>query len=92
DEDKRLARKYSYSDRCRYYFSLPEIKSAIEKLFANIDSVEIPAGMLRQYMPRQYQRVRDGLLSVKAAALVKDFVVVCAEDYNYAVKINYRVC
>ena len=43
-------------------------------------------------MPRQYQRVRDGLLSVKAAALVKDFVVVCAEDYNYAVKINYRVC
>ena len=38
DEDKRIARKYSYSDRCRYYFSLPEIKSAINKLLANIDS------------------------------------------------------
>ena len=89
DEDKKLARKYSYSDRCRYYFSLPEIKSAIEKLFANIDSVEIPAGMLKQFMPRQYKRVRDGLLPMNAAALAKDNVVACVEDYNYAVKINY---
>ncbi|MBR0186539.1 MAG: class II D-tagatose-bisphosphate aldolase, non-catalytic subunit, partial [Synergistaceae bacterium] len=85
DEDKRIARKYSYSDRCRYYFSLPEIKSAISKLFANIDSVEVPAGMLSQYMPRQYKRVRDGKLSPKAAALAKDCVVALCEDYNFAV-------
>ena len=65
--------------------SNPEIKAAIKKLFANIDSVEIPAGMLRQYMPRQYQRVRDGLLEMKAEALVKDCVVSLTEDYNYAV-------
>jgi D-tagatose-1,6-bisphosphate aldolase subunit GatZ/KbaZ len=91
DEDKRLARKYSYSDRCRYYFSLPEIKDAIRKLFANIDSVEVPAGMLRQYMPRQYRRVRDGLLEMKAAALAKDSVAEVADDYNYAVKLNYII-
>ena len=91
DEDKRIARKYSYSDRCRYYFSLPEIKQAITKLFANIDSVEIPAGLLSQFMPRQYQRVRDGRLSLKASALVKDCVVECAEGYNYAVKPEYTI-
>ncbi|MBQ4470178.1 MAG: class II D-tagatose-bisphosphate aldolase, non-catalytic subunit [Synergistaceae bacterium] len=91
DYEKRLARKYSYSDRCRYYFSLPEIKAAINKLFANIDSHEIPAGMLRQYMPVQYKRVREGLLIVRAADLVKDCVRECAEDYNYAVKINYSI-
>ena len=87
DEDKRIARKYSYSDRCRYYFRLPEIKATIAKLFANIDSVQggIPAGMLSQYMPRQYRRVRDGKLSMKAAALAKDCVVELCEDYNYAV-------
>ncbi|MBQ3458591.1 MAG: class II D-tagatose-bisphosphate aldolase, non-catalytic subunit, partial [Synergistaceae bacterium] len=90
DEEKRIARKYSYSDRCRYYFSLPEIKSAISKLFANIDSIadKIPAGMLRQYMPRQYRRVRDGRLEMKAASLVKDCVVELCEDYNYAVGIK----
>ena len=86
--DKFLARKYSYSDRCRYYFSLPEIKSAINKLFANIDSVEIPAGMLRQFMPRQYKLVRDNLLDLKADSLVKNFVASCTEDYNYAVKVK----
>lgn len=87
EHDKYLARKYSYSDRCRYYFSLPEIQSAIEKLFANIDSIEIPAGILSQFMTRQYHRVMDGELELKAAALVKDCVAECAEGYNYAVKI-----
>ena len=89
DHDKFIARKYSYSDRCRYYFSLPEIKAAITKLFANIDSVidKIPAGMLKQFMPRQYFRVRDGIIQMKAASLVKDCVNEIADDYNYAVKI-----
>lgn len=91
DEDKRIARKYSYSDRCRYYFSLPEIKSAISKLFANINSIEIPAGMLRQFMPTQYRKVRDGKLSMKAESLVKDCVAELADDYNYAVKTNYII-
>lgn len=88
EHDKFIARRYSYSDRCRYYLSLPEIKSAITKLFAHIDSSEIPAGMLRQYMPRQYERVRDGVLEMKAAELAKDCVNEIAEDYNYAVKIS----
>ena len=89
DHDKFIARKYSYSDRCRYYFSLPEIKAAITKLFANIDSVidKIPAGMLKQFMPRQYFRVRDGIIQMKAAVLVKDCLNEIADDYNYAVKI-----
>ena len=89
EHDKFIARKYSYSDRCRYYFSLPEIKAAITKLFANIDSVidKIPAGMLKQFMPRQYFRVRDGIIQMKAAVLVKDCVNEIADDYNYAVKI-----
>ena len=93
DEDKRIARKYSYSDRCRYYFSTAEIKAAITKLFANIDSVaeKIPAGLLSQFMPRQYKRVMDGKLAVKAASLVKDYVVECTDDYNYAVSLNYTV-
>ena len=87
DMDKYIARKYSYSDRCRYYMSLPEIKASIAKLFANIDSIadKIPAGMLSQYMPSQYRKVRDGELKLKASPLVKDFVAELCEDYNYAV-------
>ena len=91
DEEKRIARKYSYSDRCRYYFSLPEIKQAIAKLFANIDEADVPAGLLSQFMPRQYRLVRDGRLPMKAASLAKDYVVECTDSYNYAVNPNYTV-
>ena len=89
DKEKFLARRYSYSDRCRYYFSNSEVKDAIKKLFANIDALiardELLPGLLSQYMPRQYKRVRDGEIKLKADALVKDFVVSVAEDYNFAV-------
>ena len=89
EHEKFLARKYSYSDRCRYYLSNPEIKNSIKKLFANIDELisknEILPGLLRQFMPRQYEKLRDGEINFKADELVKDFVVSVAEDYNYAV-------
>lgn len=88
DEEKRIARKYSYSDRCRYYFSQPELQASIAKLFANIDSVEIPAGLMSQFMPVQYRKVVDGRLVAKARNLAKDYVVECANDYNYAVNSN----
>lgn len=86
-----LARKYSFSDRCRYYLTQPEVEYAIQKLFANFDEVHIPLHMLHQYMPNQYIKVRDGKLELKARELVKDHIVNLVEDYNYAVKHNYVV-
>ena len=86
-----LSRKYSYSDRCRYYFCNSEVNAAIEKLFSNLESIDIPMGMLKQFMPFQYIRVRDGRVSKSARELVKDNVVMIVEDYNYAVRRNYMV-
>lgn len=91
EEEIRLDRKYSFSDRCRYYFVDPRVDTAMEKLFFNMDNVRIPLGMLHQYMPRQYARVRDGRLPMKARELVKDCIVELVEDYNYAVKTNYMI-
>lgn len=86
-----VCRKYSFSDRSRYYMALPEVEAAINKLFDNLNSVEIPLNMLRQYMPLQYIKVRDGKLACKARELAKDSVVMMIEDYNYAVKYNYMI-
>lgn len=86
-----LKRKYSFSDRSRYYMSRPVVEEARRKLFENIDSVNIPMSMLKQYMPLQYIKVRDGKLSMKARELAKDSVVTLVEDYNYAVKYNYMI-
>ncbi len=90
EEELKLKRKYSYSDRCRYYFSRPEITETIETLFSNMETVSIPLSMLHQFMPLQYSRICKGLLSPQPRALVKDYVVCLAEHYNYATHINYQ--
>ena len=89
EKEIALDRKYSFSDRCRYYFSTERVNKAIEKLFANLTNVKIPLGLLHQYMPLQYIKVRDGKLRLDPRELVKDSVVSLVEDYNYAVKYNY---
>lgn len=91
EEQLRLKRAYSFSDRCRYYFAQPEIREAIEKLFSNLRNVRIPLSMLRQYMPQQYVKVRDGVLSMDPKDLAEDCVVHLVEDYNYATKLNYMI-
>lgn len=91
DAELALKRKYSFSDRCRYYFAQPEIEEAIEKLFANLREVQIPMSMLRQFMPYQYNKVRDGVLPMEPKALAEDCVVHLVEDYNYATKLNYMI-
>ena len=91
EQEQALSRKYSYSDRCRYYLCEPSVNAAMEKLFSNFEKLELPMGMLKQYLPFQYIRVRDGKVAKKARELVKDAVVMIVEDYNYAVKRNYMV-
>ena len=91
EKEKQIKRSYSFSDRSRYYMSLPVVEDARRKLFENIDSLEIPMSMLKQYMPIQYIKVRDGALQMKARELAKDNVVTLVEDYNYAVKYNYMI-
>lgn len=48
-------------------------------------------GMLRQYMPYQYAKVRQGTLSMDPKDLVEDNVIRLIEDYNYATKENYMI-
>ncbi len=89
EKQQAIARKYSFSDRSRYYFTHEKVLAAQEKLFENLREIEIPLPVLHQYMPLQYAKVRDGKLSSSPRELVKHAVVCVVEDYNYAVKCNY---
>ena len=85
----KLAREYSFSDRCRYYLSKKDVDASIEKLIKNISSVKVPLSMIHQYFPLQYTKIRDGLLKNNPRALIKDNIINVIEDYNYATKCNY---
>ena len=79
-----FARKYSYSDRARYYIGEPQVQAAIDKLLANLEEVEIPMSILHQYLPKQYDRIVAGKLENKPVELIKDGVALYMEDYEYA--------
>lgn len=84
ESNMALARKYSFSDRCRYYIGDERVTTAIKQLFANLSETEIPLNILHQYMPRQYQKIQSGDLQPIPRELAKDGVMVFVEDYEYA--------
>jgi D-tagatose-1,6-bisphosphate aldolase subunit GatZ/KbaZ len=59
-EEQHILRRYSYSDRIRYYWNVPEVESATKALIENLSKIEIPETMLSQYLPEQYQAYREG--------------------------------
>jgi D-tagatose-1,6-bisphosphate aldolase subunit GatZ/KbaZ len=72
-EQARL-RKYSYSDRVRYYWQVPEVEAAVQRLLANLSKSGIPESMLSRYLPEQYARVRQQTLENQPASLIVDKV------------------
>ena len=87
DKQLALARKYSFSDRCRYYMGEPEVTAAIEKLFEDLSAREIPLTILHQYMPLAYERVIRGELAPEPRALAKAGVAQFMLDYEYAAQM-----
>jgi D-tagatose-1,6-bisphosphate aldolase subunit GatZ/KbaZ len=76
-----IARKYSFSDRCRYYLPVDEVRKSIDVMMKNLKSAEIPLTLISQYMPVQYAKIRKGLMNNDPESLVKDRVVNCIDTY-----------
>lgn len=72
--EQRVARRYSYSDRVRYYWPDPEVEAAVETLLGNLARTGIPETLLSQHLPEQYARVRAGALRADPRELVVDKV------------------
>jgi len=79
DEVKQL-RHFSYSDRIRYYWTVPNVQSALNKLFSNFADRKIPETIISQYFPdREF-----GSLDVSAAQLASDHIAKCMRRYYKA--------
>lgn len=76
-------RKFSFSDRCRYYMPQPEVVAAQEKLFENFKD-GVPLGVLSQFAPIAYTKVREGKLRNDPVSIVKDRVIHTVDEYLFA--------
>jgi len=83
EKEIAIKRKYSFSDRCRYYLPLKEVDNAIKILMDNFKD-GVPLNLLSQFLPRQYTKVREGLIANNPEAIVKDHIIDTVNDYMYA--------
>jgi len=65
-----LLRRYSYSDRVRYYWHEPRVKEAVDVLMANLRNTSIAETLLSCFLPDEYRAVRAGTLQPDAHSLI----------------------
>ena len=80
----RLARRFSFSDRSRYYWNVPSVKAAVETLLSNLSAPGIPLTLLSQYLPGGYAAVREGSIGPRPADLLRESVRRVLQDYSGA--------
>lgn len=84
EEENRLKRRYSYSDRIRYYWTDKKVDESLQRLLYNLTENIIPHTLLSQYLPEEYFAVREGILSVKPEEIILHKISSILEIYNYA--------
>jgi D-tagatose-1,6-bisphosphate aldolase subunit GatZ/KbaZ len=85
DEDTlRISRKYSYSDRVRYYWPQPAVSTALQQLLHNLTEHPLPVSMLSQYLPVQAEAARAGKINAQPAVLIRHKILEVLNQYAYA--------
>ena len=69
-EQQALARKYSFSDRIRYYWPRPQVEASLSRLLTNLEENPPPLPLLSQYMPNQFAAVRANKIENHPRALI----------------------
>jgi D-tagatose-1,6-bisphosphate aldolase subunit GatZ/KbaZ len=82
--EQRFARRFSLSDRLRYYWNRPPVQAALDRLLSNLHGIEIPLSLISQYLPNQAARIKQGQLSPSATELIDDKIGEVLDDYRYA--------
>ena len=85
-EKIKFDRRYSLSDRCRYYMPREDVNFALEKMMDNLEKVEIPITLVSQFMHSQFKKIREGKLNISAKELLKDRIGEYIDDYIFAIK------
>lgn len=74
EQAKAFSRKFSYSDRCRYYWAAPALQDAVNRLLSNLQRHPPPLTLVSQHLPVQYRAVREGRLAARPLDWLRDKV------------------
>ena len=80
----RFARAYSLSDRIRYYWPHREISNALAVLTLNLQQYPAPIPLVAQYLSRQAQAIRAGMIQNNPTALIRHKIQESLSRYSNA--------
>jgi D-tagatose-1,6-bisphosphate aldolase subunit GatZ/KbaZ len=83
-----LDQEYSLSDRIRYYWPVPAVESALNRLLGNLDASPPPLTLLSQYLPLQYAAIRAGRIRLRSRDLVLYSIEQVLQQYSAACTDN----
>lgn len=81
DDELRQARAFSYSDRCRYYWTDPVVQEELRRLFHNLSERTLPLQIVSQCMPMEYAAIRVGNLPAEPKAMIRHRIGGVLRDY-----------
>lgn len=84
EKQQAFKRKYSFSDRVRYYWPFNEIEEAKNRLYNNLSKAEISLSLLSQYMPEQFYQVCAGKINANPTELVHSHIQTVTGIYSRA--------
>lgn len=70
--EQAFARKFSFSDRVRYYWAEPRVADAVSRLWNNLGNRPIPLSLLSQFLPAQFEKIGAGQLTNEAHEIMRD--------------------
>ncbi len=84
EAELKFARKYSYSDRSRYYWPQSRVASALLTLLNNLTAQPAPVPLVSQYLPKQCEAIREGRLKNQPREMIRAKILEVLEIYASA--------
>jgi len=84
EKQREFKRKYSFSDRSRYYWPDKELNEAKNRLYLNLSRHKIPLSLLSQFMPFQFYQVCEEKITIHPKDLVHSHIRTIAGIYARA--------
>lgn len=79
-----VARKFSYSDRIRYYWQVNEVKKSLKTLITNIQKQSVPVGLLSQFIPWENSYAGSASLRINPIEIIYSRINLVLEKYAFA--------
>jgi D-tagatose-1,6-bisphosphate aldolase subunit GatZ/KbaZ len=85
EKEVRRSLTFGYSDRCRYYWNEPSVQREVARLLGNLEELRIPLTVVSQFLPLEYEAIRDGQLQPSPEMLIQSHI-------RHVLRIFSRAC